>query len=91
MEEIKIKSYILRDLEKWMKQNKAEYTGMFFEGCLLDNFMLSTKRGYAAIYEKYVNANCSEYLMKFAAYKNMKAVDLLFSEFITREEAAAKC
>ena len=28
-------------LEKWMRQNQAEYTGDYVEGCLLDNFVLA--------------------------------------------------
>ena len=53
------------ELEKWMYQNKADYTGDYFEGCLLDNFIVSTKNGIAAIYEHYVNSNQSDYLVKF--------------------------
>lgn len=51
--------------EKWMHQNKAEYTGDFVDGCLLDNFVVSTKRGYAAIYERYINNQTSGYRVEF--------------------------
>lgn len=54
-------------LEKWMHQNKANYTGDFLEGCLLNNFIVSTRRGYAAIYEKYINPNKSGYYIEFEA------------------------
>ena len=74
-------------LYKWMAQNKAEYTGNCFYGSLLDNFIVSTKRGYAAIYESYVNAWTSQYEVVFAPYKNVKEVDSLFSEFLERSEA----
>ena len=52
-------------LEKWMHQNKADYTGDYIEGCLLDNFIVSTKRGYAAIYENVVNTWTSDYYIEF--------------------------
>ena len=78
----------INDIEKWMHQNDAEYTGEFFEGCLLDNFIVACKRGYAAIYERYATSNSSRYYMVFAPYKDVAAVDKLFSEFLEREEAA---
>lgn len=53
------------ELEKWMYQNKAEYTGDFVEGCLLDNFVVVTKRGFAAVYESYVNSWTSCYYIEF--------------------------
>ena len=40
-----------KGLEKWMHQNRAEYTGAFVEGTLLDNFVIACKRGFAAVYE----------------------------------------
>lgn len=53
------------NLEKWMAQNKAEYTGDFVDGALLDNFMLACKRGFAAVYEHYLNCWSSDYLVEF--------------------------
>lgn len=53
-------------LEMWMYQNKAIYTGDFFEGCLLDNFSVWCKNGYAAIYEHYLNPNSSCYEIIFS-------------------------
>lgn len=38
--------------EKWFSQNQGEYTGDFVEGVLLDSFVIATKRGFAAVYEK---------------------------------------
>ena len=35
-----------KGLEKWMHQNRAEYTGAFVEGTLLDNFVIACKRGF---------------------------------------------
>lgn len=54
-------------LEKWLHQNKAKCVGDFVEGCLLDNFVVMTKRGFAAIYEHYVNPNASDYRVEFQA------------------------
>lgn len=54
-----------KNLEKWMHQNEAEYTGAFVEGCLLDNFVLACKRGFAAVYEHYLNCWSSDYLIEF--------------------------
>ena len=85
-----MKVYVLNPsaINKFMHQNNAEYTGDFVEGSLLDNFIISCKRGFIAVYEKYVNPNSSEYLFKFAAYKNKEDVDCLFSEFIEFERAS---
>lgn len=69
------------NLEKWLHQNKADYIGDYFDGCLLDNFDVSTKRGYAFIYENYVNSNMSDYLVEFAPYKAKKAVEYLFEKW----------
>lgn len=55
------------NLKKWLHQNKAENTGEFVEGSLLDNFVVSCKRGFAAVYERYVNPWVSEYLVEFQA------------------------
>lgn len=80
-----IKKFLLDPaaLEKWLHQNKAIYTGDFLEGCLLDSFIVSTRRGYAAIYEKYINANKSGYYVEFEAgpAKNV------FSNWYKMEEA----
>ena len=54
-----------KKLEKWMHQNGASYTGTMVEGCLLDNFVLICKRGYAAVYEHYLNCWNSDYLVEF--------------------------
>lgn len=52
-------------LGKWLHQNAAECTGDFVEGVLLDNFVVWTKNGVAAIYEQYVNSSKSEYRVEF--------------------------
>ena len=51
--------------EKWMYQNGAEYAGDYVEGCLLDNFVVSTRRGFAAVYENYVSEWASDYYIEF--------------------------
>ena len=51
--------------EKWMYQNGAEYAGDYVEGCLLDNFVVSTRRGFAAVYENYVSEWVSDYYVEF--------------------------
>jgi hypothetical protein len=52
-------------LEKWMHQNGAIFTGDYIEGSLLDNFVISTKRGYAAVYEHFVTTWTSDYYIEF--------------------------
>ena len=80
----------LKNLDKWMHQNRAKYTGDYFEGVLLDNFALYTTKkngdikGYAFVYESYVNPNASEYLVKYA--KDIKEIGKLYSEFIDMED-----
>ena len=51
--------------KKWMYQNGAEYTGDYVEGCLLDNFVVATRRGYAAIYARALNEWSSCYYVEF--------------------------
>lgn len=68
--------------EKWKHQNAADYTDDYFPGCLLDNFVLSCRRGYAFLYEHYVNSNMSNYHVKFLPYKApQKEYNSLFVEF----------
>lgn len=77
-------------LEKWIHQNTAGYTGDFFQGVLLDNFVLSCRRGYAFLYENYVNSNMSNYLVKFLPYKAPQIVfNALFGEFYDLEKMEA--
>lgn len=75
------------DLDKWMHQNKASYTGEFVEGCLLDNFVVVTRRGFAAIYEKYLNPNSSCYLVEFqkGAAQDVMRNWYKFEELATKE------
>ena len=63
----KIKEFYLNPCHynKWAHQNQVEYTGHCVEGVLLDNFVVITKHGMAAIYEHYVNPNKSNYRIEF--------------------------
>ena len=62
-----IKEFYLNpaNFNKWAHQNAVEYTGDFVDGCLLDNFVVFTKHGIAAIYEHYVNPWQSNYRVEF--------------------------
>lgn len=53
------------DLEKWLHQNRAEVIEAE-EGCLLDDLLVITKRGAAAILETYQNPNSSIYTVIFS-------------------------
>ena len=75
-------------MEKWEHQNGAEYTGDFFEGVLLDNYVLACKRGYAAHYERYVNPWMSAHEIRFEFYEDREACNDLFDEFYEREHEA---
>jgi hypothetical protein len=70
MEKNKITTFKMEPimLEKWLKQNGGEYTGDVVEGCLLDSFVVFTKRGIAAFYESYVNSCQSNYYVEFQVY-----------------------
>lgn len=71
------------DLDKYMHQNKAQYTEMFVEGCLQDNFVLECKRGYLFCYEHFLNSWFSDLECYFIPYKlaktNPDAYDNAFS------------
>ncbi len=82
-----MRKFTVRNEEKWMHQNKAEYTGAYVEGNLIDNSILACKRGYCAVYERHVNEWTSEHVFKFVPYKDFKGVDELFAEFMDFEES----
>lgn len=84
-----IKTFFMSPINfpKWFHQNKAEYTGDYEEGCLLDNFIVETKRGYAVFYEHYLNANSSDYLVEFQPYNESQGGNELYDrwyEFIDK-------
>lgn len=78
--------FIIKDFDKWFHQNRAEYTGAFFEGVLLDNFVLDCKRGYAFVYEHALTEWTSAYRVKFAPYKDWDTCMKLFDEFYELED-----
>lgn len=79
-----------KDFDKWMYQNRGEYTGDFVEGCLLDSFVIATKRGYAFFYENALNSQSSDYAVYFIPYKSgkkhLKAYDHLWANWYEFEE-----
>lgn len=69
------------NLEKWIHQNAGEIDEIV-EGCLLDNLLIACKRGYAALYEKYVNTNESTYEGYFQPYKDgYNVADEFYTKF----------
>lgn len=53
----------------WLHQNAAEPLDCY-EGCLLDNCVYACKRGYAFVYERYLNEFTSYYAVEFVPYKD---------------------
>lgn len=79
-------------LSRWMHQNKAQYTGAYVEGVLVDSFVVETKRGVAAIYEHALNEWTSNYCIEFTDYKNgfkNGEVDKIWSDWYAFEEKAS--
>jgi hypothetical protein len=70
-----IRIFIVNNLEKWLEQNKAECIECV-EGCLIDNALYACKRGYAAIYERFVNTWSSAYEIHFQPYSNNDGMDV---------------
>ena len=70
--------------DKWMKQNKGTIID-YKEGCLLDNFVVACKRGYAYVFEQYRNANSSDNVFYFIPYKEKNTKEAI--EVIKRFEA----
>lgn len=80
-----MKIFLLKmDLEQWLHQNNAEYTGDFFDGCLLDNFIVYCKNGVAALYEHYLNEWSSCYEVHFG--RTPEEINAVYDEFYKREE-----
>lgn len=80
-----MKTFLLKmDLEQWLHQNNAEYTGDFFDGCLLDNFIVYCKNGVAALYEHYLNEWSSCYEVHFG--RTPEEINAVYDEFYKREE-----
>ena len=65
-------------IDKWIHQNDAIVED-FFDGCLLDNMLLQTRRGVAFVKETALNVWSSTYTLYFAAYKDAGAVDAVYN------------
>lgn len=57
-----------RNFDLWMHQNCGDYTGEFLEGTLLDNFVVVTKNGIEAFYERALNEWTSCYYVEFGRF-----------------------
>ena len=75
-------------LDKWVYQNKGEYTACV-EGALQDSVVVAAKRGWAMVYEHYVNEWTSNFYVEFVPYKNEAEVDKLWKDWYTFEEKAS--
>lgn len=75
-----------KELEEWICENKGEYTGDIVEGVLLDSFVIATKRGFAAVYEKY----CNEWTSCYHVVFETGAAQSVFDEWYEFEQASIK-
>lgn len=73
-----------KQFEKWLHQNKGEYTGNFVDGVLLDSFVIATPRGYAAVYEKY----CNEWTSCYHVVYEKGTAQNMFKQWYEFEQAA---
>lgn len=69
--------------DRWIKQNRGEVVG-FYEGCLLDNYLVYTARGVATVYEKPTTTNSSTYFVTFV--RSGRAAAELIEENFYRSE-----
>ena len=83
-----IETFYPADEESWEYENEAEQTGDFFDGVLLDNYMLKCRDGYCAVFEEYVNEWTSRHVYKLARYDDQADIDELWDEFYARQEEA---
>ena len=73
-----ITTFKLYDVDKWFHQNAASIDDCL-DGCLLDNFLISCTNGVAVVLEHAETTQSSCYLVKFARYDNIKAVNEIYS------------
>jgi len=76
-------------LNIWYTQNDGE-TVEAVEGCLLDNFVVACRRGWAFVYEHYLNPWASNYLVKFVPYKDEDGCRAAWDEWEDFREEAEK-
>lgn len=77
------------ELNKWIHQNKAEYSEYWQDGCLLDSFVVFTKRGMAAFYEHPLNEWCSDYYVEFQSGKEMEKTNIVMENWLNFERRIA--
>lgn len=70
-------------LEKLLKQNKGEILDII-EGNLIDNILISTKRGYIALIETYMNCWSSYYTLNFS--KNINEISEVWESYDYRRQ-----
>ena len=73
-----------KEFDRWMHQNGGTFSGEWVDGCLIDSFIIATRRGYAAFYEHYVNTWTSDYYVEFQP----GAAQDVFKTWYEFEEAA---
>lgn len=78
------------EMSKWIHQNNAECTGDYVEDVLANSFMLTCKRGTAAVYSHYLNPWSSDYLVLFVPYSDEKRTNQLYDDFYKYVENCEK-
>lgn len=76
-------------LNMWYTQNDGE-TVDGVDGCLLDNFVVACRRGWAFVYEHYLNPWESNYRVKFVPYKDEDGCRAAWDEWETFREEVEK-
>lgn len=79
----------IKIMDTWCKQNDGE-TVDGVDGCLLDNFVVACRRGWAFVYEHYLNPWASNYLVKFVPYKDEDGCRAAWDEWETFREEVEK-
>lgn len=73
--------YYIDNLDKFIAQNNAEFTGDEVPGVLLDNFVLACEDGYAFVYEHATTTWTNEYVYEWADYGDESKVNQLWNEW----------
>ena len=73
-----MKTFYIDNLDKWLHQNAADIWD-FSEGSLIDNYIVRTRRGYAAIIEKYATEWSSRHKVYFS--RNEQDINKLYKIF----------
>ena len=74
-----------KNFEKWLYQNDGEILEKA-EGCLLDNYLIVCKNGFAAAYETYKNCWTSVYTVKFERSNPNNKIFIEWDEFVENME-----